>query len=117
MSGGWPRCPSGWTAWPPSWGGFGPPPPAEGKTASRLEGEYLSVLERTLEELVQAEREGSGTAEKAALCLRAVNVLSQVISDAGQLQREWSQRSLEAEVEALERLAAMRGDIGGMGEA
>ena len=89
----------------------------EGKTASRLEGEYLSVLERTLGELVQAEREGSGAAEKAALCLRAVNVLSQVISDAGQLQREWSQRSLEAEVEALERLAAMRGDIGGMGEA
>lgn len=89
----------------------------EGKTASRLEGEYLNVLERTLEELVQAEREGSGAAEKAALCLRAVNVLSQVISDAGQLQREWSQRSLEAEVEALERLAAMRGDIGGMGEA
>ena len=89
----------------------------EGKTASRLEGEYLSVLERTLGELVQAEREGSGTAEKAALCLRAVNVLSQVISDAGQLQREWSQRSLEAEVEALERLAAMRGDIGGMREA
>ena len=89
----------------------------EGKTASRLEGEYLSVLERTLGELVQVEREGSGTDEKAALCLRAVNVLSQVISDAGQLQREWSQRSLEAEVEALERLAAMRGDIGGMREA
>ena len=79
----------------------------EGKTASRLEGEYLSVLERTLGELVQAEREGSGTAEKAALCLRAVNVLSQVISDAGQLQREWSRRSLEAEVEALERLGKM----------
>ena len=42
-----------------------------------------------------------------------MNVLSQVISDSGQVRQEWTQRSLEAEVEALERLAAMRGDIAG----
>ena len=50
---------------------------------------------------------------RAALCLRAINVLAQVISDDGLARQEWRQRSLEAEVEALERLAAMRGDIAG----
>ena len=89
----------------------------EEPSAARLEADYLQTLELTLRELRQAEEAGEETSGRAALCLRAVNVLSQVISDAGQLQREWSQRSLEAEVEALERLAAMRGDIGGMGEA
>lgn len=85
----------------------------EGQTAARLESDYLPVLERTLEELALAEREGLDTGEKAAFCLRTVNVLSQVISDSEQQRREWSRRSLEAEVEALERLAAMRGDIAG----
>lgn len=85
----------------------------EEQTAARLESDYLPVLERTLEELAQAEREGRDTGGKAAFCLRAINVLSQVISGGEQLQREWSRRSLEAEVEALERLAAMRGDIAG----
>ncbi len=86
----------------------------EGQTAARLESDYLQTLELTLGELAQAEREGWDTGEKAALCLRVVNVLSQVITDAGQFRQEWGRRSLEAEVEALERLAAMRGDITGM---
>ncbi len=78
---------------------------------------YAAITAPLRSAVRQAEEAGEETSGRAALCLRAVNVLSQVISDAGQLQREWSQRSLEAEVEALERLAAMRGDIGGMGEA
>lgn len=85
----------------------------EGKTAARLGEDYLPVLELTLGELAQAEREGRDADEKAALCLRVANVLSQVISDSGQLRREWERRSLEAEVEALERLAAMRGEVAG----
>ena len=85
----------------------------EEQTAARLESDYLQVLELALRELAQAEQEGEDTSGKAALCLRAVNVLAQVISDGGQARQEWSRRRLEAEVEALERLAAMRGDIAG----
>ena len=85
----------------------------EEQTAARLESDYLQTLEFTLRELSRAEREGEETSGKAALCLRVINVLSQVLSDGGQARQEWSRRSLEAEVEALERLAAMRGDIAG----
>lgn len=85
----------------------------EEQTAARLESDYLQTLELTLRELCQAEQEGGEAGGKAALCLRVMNVLSQVISDSGQVRQEWTQRSLEAEVEALERLAAMRGDIAG----
>ncbi len=85
----------------------------EEQTAARVETDYLQTLELTLRELGQTEREGGETGGKAALCLRVINVLSQVLSESGQVQREWRQRSLEAEVEALERLAAMRGDISG----
>lgn len=83
------------------------------QTKTRLESGYLQTLELTLEELGQAERDGADTGGKAALCLRAVNVLSQVIERGGRARQEWSRRSLEAEVEALERLAAMRGDLAG----
>ncbi|MDE6589066.1 MAG: hypothetical protein K2K53_01705, partial [Oscillospiraceae bacterium] len=85
----------------------------DGQTRVRLESDYLQTLERTLRELGQAEQGGGDVGAQAALCLRAVNVLSQVISDSSQARREWEQRSLEAEVAALERLAAMRGDVGG----
>ena len=80
---------------------------------ARLEGDYLPTLEHTLQILGQAEQDGEDAAGKAALCLRAVNVLSQVISDARQVRREWDVRDLEAEVTALERMAAMRGDVAG----
>ena len=85
----------------------------EDPTKARLESDYLPTLELTLRELGQAEREAGDVDAKAALCLRTVNVLSQVISDSRQARQEWSRRSLEAEVAALERLAAMRGDTGG----
>lgn len=81
------------------------------QTKAYLDSYYLQTLERTLEELGAAERSGGDTGGKAALCLRAVNVISGVISDSGRVRRELSERSLEAEVTALERLAAMRGDI------
>lgn len=85
----------------------------EEQTRTRLEADYLQTLELTLEELGRAEREGGDPAAKAALCLRAVNVLSQVISDNSRVRQEWNERRLEAEVAALERLAALRGDIAG----
>ncbi len=85
----------------------------DARTKARLESDYLQTLELTLKELGQAERDGADIGGKAALCLRAANVLSQVVSGAGQAGQEWSRRSLEAEVEALERLAAMRGDTAG----
>lgn len=80
---------------------------------ARLEADYLPTLELTLRELALAERDGGDTGGKAALCLRAVNVLFQVVSDGRQARQAWDQRSLEAEVAALERLAALRGDISG----
>ncbi len=83
----------------------------ESRTREHLESYYLQTLELTLRELGQAERRGGDTGPNAALCLRTVNVLSQVISSGSQAGRELSERGLEAEVTALERLAAMRGDI------
>ena len=85
----------------------------EDQTKARLESDYLQTLELTLRELGRAEQSGGDTGVKAALCLRTVNVLSQVISDNSRVRQEWNERSLEAEVAALERLAAVRGDIGG----
>ena len=85
----------------------------EERTQERLESDYLHTLELALRELAQAERNGGDVSGTAALCLRVINVLSQVISDSWQTRQEWSGRSLEAEVAALERLAAMRGDIAG----
>lgn len=85
----------------------------DGQTRARLESYYLQTLELALQELGREEREGQDPAGKAALCLRAVNVLSQVISGGGRAQRELRGRSLEAEVTALERLAALRGDAPG----
>ena len=85
----------------------------EDQTRERLESDYLQTLELTLWELGQTEQEKGDVDRKAALCLRAVNVLSQVISDGRRARQEWAGRSLEAEVAALERLAAMRGDVAG----
>lgn len=83
------------------------------QTRARLETHYLQTLELTLRQLGQAEQNGGDVVGKAALCLRVINVLSQVISENGQLQQELRAWDLEAEVLALERLAAMRGDIAG----
>ena len=85
----------------------------EEQTRTRIEADYLQTLELILRELGRAEREGGDPNAKAALCLRAVNVLSQVISDNSRVREEWNERRLEAEVAALERLAALRGDIAG----
>lgn len=79
----------------------------------RLEADYFPTLERALGELAQAERDGADGSGEAALCLRSAGVLSRVLTDGGRMQQEWNRRSLEAEVEALERLAAMRGDTAG----
>ena len=83
------------------------------RAQARLEADYLPTLERALGELARAERDRADGTGEAALCLRAVNVLSQVVTEGGQSRREWDRRGLEAEVEALERLAAMRGDVAG----
>lgn len=83
------------------------------RVKARLEADYLPTLERALGELARAERDGAEASAEAALCLRAAGVLSQVLTDGGRARQEWNRRSLEAEVEALERLAAMRGDVAG----
>lgn len=85
----------------------------DGSTKARLESHYLQTLELTLRELGRAEQSGGDPGGKAALCLRAAGVLSQALSSGGRARRELSGRSLEAEVSALERLAALRGDIPG----
>ena len=73
----------------------------DGQAKTRLEADYLPTLELTLRELGQTERDGGDIGPKAALCLRAVNVLSQVISDGGRTRRELDQRSLEGEGDVL----------------
>lgn len=85
----------------------------DGQTKARLEAHYFQTLDLTLHELSQAEQMDEDPGGKAALCLRTINVLSRVISDGGQARRELDQRSLEAEVAALERLATLRGDLAG----
>ena len=85
----------------------------DASTRARMESDYLPALEHTMQALGQAERDGEDAGGKAALCLRAVNVLSRVVTDGRQARREWDERSLEAEVVALVRMAAMRGDIAG----
>ena len=85
----------------------------EEQARARLEGDYFQTLELTLQELARAERDGGDVGAKAALCLRVVNVLTQVVSENRRARQEWDGRSLEAEVAALERLAAMRGDTAG----
>ena len=82
-------------------------------TKARMEGDYLPTLELTLRTLGQVERSREDAGGKAALCLRVINVMSQVISDSRLTRQGWSDISLEAEVEALEGMAAMRGDIAG----
>lgn len=83
----------------------------EERTKERLEDDYLQTLELTLWELVQAEREAEDVDGKTELCLRTIQVIAQIISHDRRARRELSGRRLEAEVMALERLAAMRGDI------
>ena len=85
----------------------------EEQARARLEGDYFQTLELTLQELARAERDGGDVGAKAALCLRVVNVLTQVVSENRRARQEWDGRGLEAEVAALERLAAMRGDTAG----
>ena len=83
----------------------------DGKTRIRLETDYFQTLELTLRELCRAEQEGADVSGKAVLCLRVINVLSQVIAENRQLRHEWHTWSLEAEVAGLERLAAVRGEL------
>ena len=85
------------------------------QTKGRLEGFYLATVERTAEEIEKSQQCGEDTGAKVLLCLRAIQVVSQTITTASQMQREMQDGDLEAEVVALERLAAMRGDVSGIG--
>lgn len=82
------------------------------QTKTRFESYYLHTLELVLEELGRAERAGEDTDTRVQLGLRVIHVLSNVIDAGQQVQSEISERSLEAEVIALERLAAMHGEDG-----
>lgn len=83
------------------------------QTRGRMDGFYLATVERVAEEIAKAEQCGEDTEAKAQLCIRAIQVVSQTITTASQMQREMQDGDLEAEVVALERLAAMRGDVTG----
>lgn len=87
------------------------------KTQDHVGDCYLQTLELVLGELSRAEQAGEDTRTRAQLSLRVIQVLSHVITAGRQVQREISERSLEAEVVALERLATLRGDTepGGFG--
>ena len=80
------------------------------RTKARVESYYLQTLELVLGELGRAEQAGENTDTRAQLSIRVIRVLSNLIAAGQQTQREISERSLEAEVVALERLAALRGD-------
>ena len=83
------------------------------QTQGRMDGFYLATVERVAEELGRAQQCGEDTDAKTQLCIRAIQVVSQTITTASQMQRELQHGDLEAEVVAMERLAAMRGDITG----
>ena len=82
----------------------------ERQTKARVESYYLETLELALEELSRAEQAGEDTNTRAQLSIRVIQVLSHVVTAGQQAQREISERSLEAEVVALERLAVLHGD-------
>lgn len=80
------------------------------QTKARVESYYLQTLELVLEELGRAEQAGEDTNTRAQLSIRVIQVLSNVVTAGQRAQSEISERSLEAEVVALERLAALHGD-------
>lgn len=82
------------------------------QTKTCVESYYLETLELMLNELGKAELTGEDVDTRKELCLRVIRVLSDVFTAGRQAEREIKERNLEAEVTALERLAAMRGDIG-----
>lgn len=77
----------------------------------RLDHFYLDAVEHTAQELARAERGGAETAAGKQLCLRAIRVVSETVTAGGQVQRERQESDLVSEVVALERFAALRGDI------
>ena len=83
----------------------------DGQTKVRIESYYLETLELVLGELGRAEQAGEDTQTREELSIRVIHVLSDIFSAGQQVQREISERNLAAEVAALERLAAMRGDV------
>lgn len=80
------------------------------QTKARMETYYLQTLELVLRELGRAEQAGEDADTRIRLSIRVIRVLSNVVAAGQCTQSELSERSLEAEVTALERLAAMRGD-------
>lgn len=83
------------------------------QTKARLGSHYLGTLELVTGELGRAEQAGEDTETRIALSLRVIQVLSDVFAAGRQAQCEGRERDLEAEVTALERLTAMRGEKGG----
>lgn len=83
------------------------------ETRSRVDSFYLTAVEHTVQELGRAECSGEDTTAGVRLCLRAIQVVSQTVATAGQMQCALRESDLESEVTALERFAALRGDITG----
>ena len=82
----------------------------ERQTKARVGSYYFETLELVLGELSRAEQAGEDTRTRVQLSLRVIRVLSDVIAAGRQAQCEIQERTLKAEVDALERLAALRGD-------
>jgi len=81
------------------------------RTRGHLETHYYHTLVLTLEELEKAERSGEDASDRASLCLRVIHVMEQTIEEGRRAKDIFDKQTLTAEVVALERIAAMRGNI------
>jgi len=85
----------------------------DAQTRARVADHYLPTLELVADALRRDEACGDDPAANTMLCLRVARVVTDILSAGGQLQDRLRALDLETEVIALERLAAMRGDIAG----
>ena len=73
--------------------------------------EEFEQEQQALEELEKAERSGEEASDRAALCLRVIHGMEQTIEEGRRAKDIFDKQTLTAEVVALERIAAMRGNI------
>lgn len=77
---------------------------------SRMDGQYLPMLGSALDDFIRAEAEGKDLKQRKDICLRAIAVIDEVLA-VNQAERDREiQRRVEVEVDALDRLTALRGD-------
>ena len=80
--------------------------------STRINTYYLPTLELVLQDLAEAERKGSdATAEREALCIRAIQTISGILKAHQENTDAAGLLDMEAEVDALENMAALKGDL------